>query len=171
LLPVFIGGTETTPKIAAHGLMELLHHPDQLAAVREDLTANVPVAVEEMIRYCAPAQWFLRTAHKETVIAGQKIGIGQRVLFLYASAARDEREFENPDQFIWNRHIPRTLAFGFGQHFCVGVHVARLELRIIVEEFLRRVAAYRFDMARAIRLPSSFQWGWNSLPVIIGDAQ
>lgn len=170
LLPVFIGGTETTPKIAAHGLMELAHHPDQLKAVRADLTAHVPIAVEEVIRYCAPAQWFLHTAHKESVIAGQKIGVGQRVLFLYGAAARDEREFENPDQFVWNRRIPRTLAFGFGQHFCVGVHVARLELRILVEEFLRRVSAYRFDMARAVRLPSSFQWGWNSLPVVIEDA-
>jgi cytochrome P450 len=170
LLPVFIGGTETTPKIAAHGLMELAHHPDQLKAVRVDLATNVPIAVEEAIRYCAPAQWFLRTAHKETLVAGQRIGIGQRVLVLYGSAARDEREFENPDEFIWNRRIPRTLAFGFGQHFCVGVHVARLELRILLEEFLRRVSAYRVDMARAVRLPSSFQWGWNSLPVTIEEA-
>jgi cytochrome P450 len=166
-MPVFVGGTETTPKIAAHGLMELARHPDQLAAVRADLAKNVPIAVEEMIRFCAPAQWFLRTTHKETTIAGQKLKVGQRVLFLYGSAARDEREFENPDAFIWNRPIPRLLAFGFGQHFCVGVHVARLELRIIVETFLRRVTEYHFDMTRAIRFPSSFQWGWNSLPVVI----
>ncbi|MGV0661054.1 cytochrome P450, partial [Mycolicibacterium pulveris] len=64
MLGVFIGGTETVPKIVAHGLWELTKHPDQLAAVRADPTANVPVAREEMIRYCAPAQWFARTVRK-----------------------------------------------------------------------------------------------------------
>jgi cytochrome P450 len=147
--------------------MEQAQRPDQLAAVCADLGRTVPVAIEEMIRYCAPAQWFLRTAHKETVIGGQKIGVGQRVICLVGSAGRDEREFEHPDEFIWNRPNPRTLAFGFGQHFCVGVHVARLELRILVEEFLRRVPRFHFDMVQAVRLPSSFQWGWNSLPVVI----
>ena len=62
MLGVFIGGTETVPKIVAHGLWELGRRPDQMAAVRADLDANVPVAREEMIRYCAPAQWFARTA-------------------------------------------------------------------------------------------------------------
>ena len=64
MLGVFIGGTETVPKIVAHGLWELSRRPDQLAAVRADLDANVPKAREEMIRYCAPAQWFARTAAK-----------------------------------------------------------------------------------------------------------
>ena len=60
------------------------------------------------------------------------------------------------------------LSFGAGQHFCIGVHLARMELRVLVDAFLRRVPSFRFDMDRALRLPSSFQWGWNSLPVIIG---
>lgn len=165
---VFIGGTETVPKIAAHGLMELSQRPEQLQAVREDLKKNVPIAVQEMIRYCAPAQWFMRTAHKDTVVAGQPIKVGQRVLFLFGSAARDEREYPNPDEFQWNRKISRELSFGFGQHYCIGVHVARLELRILVGEFLARVKSFRFDMAAAVRRPSSFQWGWNTLPVIVG---
>jgi len=168
LVCVFIGGTETVPKITAHGLMELAHAPDQLAAVREDLAANVPVAIEEMIRYCAPAQWFARTAHKDVTVAGQEIRIGQRIIVLFGSAGRDEAEFEEPYRFIWNRRIPRVLSFGAGQHFCIGVHLARMELRVLVDSFLRRVPAYSFDMERAVRLPSSFQWGWNSLPVIIG---
>jgi cytochrome P450 len=168
LVCVFIGGTETVPKITAHGLMELARAPDQLAAVREDLSASVPVAIEEMIRYCAPAQWFARTAHKDVTVAGQEIRIGQRIIVLFGSAGRDEAEFTDPDNFIWNRRIPRVLSFGAGQHFCIGVHLARMELRVLVDSFLRRVPAYSFDMARAVRLPSSFQWGWNSLPVIIG---
>lgn len=164
----FVGGTETVPKITAHGLMELANHPDQLAAVRADLATNVPICVEEMIRYCAPAQWFVRTAHKEVTVAGQEIRVGQRILVLYGSAARDEAEFERPDEFIWNRPIKRVLSFGFGQHFCTGVHLARLEMRTLVRRFLERVDDYAFDLERATRRPSSFQWGWNSLPVIIG---
>jgi cytochrome P450 len=164
---VFVGGTETVPKITAHGLLELSSRPAQLAAVQSDLGTNVPTAVEEMIRYCAPAQWFLRTAHKGTVVAGQPIRAGQRVMFLFGSAARDEDEFNQPDEFVWNRTIERVLSFGFGQHHCIGVHVARFELRVLVEEFLKRVESFSFDMSKSTRLPSSFQWGWNSLFVRI----
>jgi cytochrome P450 len=121
-----------------------------------------------MIRYCAPAQWFARTAHKPVKGAGADIKGGPRIMVLFASAARDEDEYERPDEFIWNRPIRRLLAFGYGQHFCIGVHLARLEIRVLVEEFLKRAPSFSFDMARAVRLPSSFQWGWNSLPVVIG---
>ena len=153
---------------AAHGLMELNARPEQMAAVRADLEANVPNAAEEMIRFCAPAQWFMRTCYKPVTIAGTKINPGQRVFFMVGSALRDEREYENPDEFHWDRHIPRTLAFGQGVHFCIGTHLARLEIRILVDAFLRRVPNFSFDMAQAVRPPSSFQWGWNKLPVVIG---
>jgi cytochrome P450 len=166
---VFIGGVETVPKITAHGLMELLDAPGQLDAVRADLAANVPIAVEEMIRFCAPAQWFARTAHRDVEVAGAHVRKGQRVMLLFGSAARDPAEFDRPDDFIWNRRIERVLSFGTGQHYCIGIHLARLELRILVETFLRRVERFRFDRDRAVRLPSSFQWSWNSLPVIIEE--
>jgi cytochrome P450 len=165
MLCVFIGGTETVPKIVAHGLWELLRHPDQLAAVRADPKANVPVAREEMIRYCAPAQWFARTARKPFTIHDTTIEPGQRIITLLASANRDEREYPQPDEFIWNRPIQRSLAFGRGQHFCLGYHVARLEIAIMIEEWLRRVPDYRIIEESAFRPPSSFQWGWSSLPV------
>ncbi|MGO9653649.1 cytochrome P450 [Mycobacterium sp.] len=165
MLCVFIGGTETVPKIVAHGLWELLRHPDQLAAVRADAKANVPVAREEMIRYCAPAQWFARTARKPFTIHDTTIEPGQRIITLLASANRDEREYPQPDEFIWNRPIQRSLAFGRGQHFCLGYHVARLEIAIMVEEWLRRVPDYRIIEESAFRPPSSFQWGWSRLPV------
>ena len=165
LVSVFVGATETVPKVAAAGLLELSRHPDALAQVRCDLSGNVPKAVEEILRYCAPAQWFARTAHKATVVAGQRINPGQRVMVLFGSAARDDREFERPNDFIWNRDIPRVLSFGFGQHHCVGLHLARLELRVLITEFLRRASRFNFDMTQAVRQPSSFQWGWNSLTV------
>jgi len=168
LVCAFIGGIETVPKITAHGLMELETHPEQLQAVRSDLKANVPVAVEEMLRYCAVAQWFMRTVHKPITVAGQEIRPGQRVFAVYASALRDEREFDQPDEFIWNRKIRHVLSFGQGPHYCIGVHLARMEMQVIVEEFLKRVDHFHFDADNGVRHPSSFQWGYNKLPVVIG---
>jgi cytochrome P450 len=165
MLGVFIGGTETVPKIVAHGLWELGRRPDQMAAVRADLDANVPVAREEMIRYCAPAQWFARTVRKPFTIHGATIKPGQRIITLLGSANRDEREYTDPDEFIWNRPIQRLLAFGRGQHFCLGVHLARLEIAIMVSEWLKRVPDWRIVSEAASRPPSSFQWGWNNIPV------
>lgn len=165
MLCIFIGGTETVPKIVAHGLWELGKRPGQLAAVRGDLAANVPTAREEMIRFCAPAQWFARTARKPFGIHGETIEPGQRVITLLASANRDEREYPEPDEFIWNRPIQRSLAFGRGQHFCIGYHLARLEVAVLLQEWLRRVPDYAIRSETAIRLPSSFQWGWNNIPV------
>jgi cytochrome P450 len=165
MLGVFIGGTETVPKIVAHGLWELDRRPDQMAAVRADLDANVPVAREEMIRYCAPAQWFARTVREPFTIHDTTIKPGQRIITLLASANRDEREYADPDEFSWNRAIERLLAFGRGQHFCLGVHLARREIGIMVAEWLKRVPDYRILDAEASRPPSSFQWGWNSVPV------
>lgn len=165
MLGVFIGGTETVPKIVAHGLWELGRHPDQMAAVRADLDASVPVAREEMIRYCAPAQWFARTVREPFTLHGTTIKPGQRVITLLASAGRDEREYDRPDEFIWNRPIERLLSFGRGQHFCLGVHLARLEITIMVTEWLKRVPDFRILDEQASRPPSSFQWGWNNLPV------
>ena len=165
MLGVFIGGTETVPKITAQGLWELSLRPDQMAAVRADLDTTVPVAREEIIRYCAPAQWFARTVRKLFEIHGTTLQPGQRVITLLASAARDEREYEHPDDFIWNRPIQRLLAFGRGQHFCLGVHLARLEITIMIQEWLKRVSDFRIVTECASRPPSSFQWGWNSIPV------
>ncbi|MGB9225652.1 cytochrome P450 [Mycobacterium sp.] len=165
MLCIFIGGTETVPKIVAHGLWELSQWPDQLAAVRADPAANVPIAREEMLRYCAPAQWFARTARKPFTIHGQTIQPGQRVITVLASANRDEREYPDPDEFHWDRPIRRSLVFGRGQHFCIGYHLARLEVAVLVEEWLRRVPDYEIHGDAATRLPSSFQWGWNNIPV------
>lgn len=169
LVCAFIGGIESVPKVTAQGLKALADNPDQLRAVRSDLETNVPKAVEEMLRYCAPAQWFMRTAQKPVTIAGQAIKPGQRLFYLVGSALRDENEFDDPDQFRWDRTIKRSLAFGHGVHFCLGAHLAKLEVRLMVDAFLRRVPVYRFDMEAAVRPPSSFQLAWNVLPVVIGE--
>lgn len=165
MLGVFIGGTETVPKIVAHGLWELGRRGEQIAAVRTDLTANVPVAREEMIRYCAPAQWFARTLRRPFTLHDTTIDPGQRIIALLGSAARDEREYRDADEFVWDRRIERLLAFGRGQHFCLGVHLARLEITIMITEWLKRVPDFHVDTDGAWRPPSSFQWGFNNVPV------
>jgi cytochrome P450 len=169
LVCVLVGGTETLPKVVAHGLMELWRHPDQLAEVRSDLSLNARPAFEEMTRYCGPAQWFTRQVREPITIGGTELKPGQRVILLMQSAARDPREFDGPDEFVWNRPIERNLAFSFGQHYCVGVHVAKLEGRIMIEEFLSRVHDFEIDEAGLVRLPSSFQWGYSVVPVTIND--
>ncbi len=156
MLGVFIGGTETVPKITATGLWQLAEHPDQLAAVRADLEGNVPIAREEILRYTAPAQWFARTARRPYEIHGTTIRPGQRIIVLLASAARDEREYPDPDAFIWNRPIERLLSFGHGQHFCLGVHVARLEVTIMMQEWFKRVP--RIPHPRRVRLPATVEF-------------
>ncbi len=169
LVCAFVANTETPPKPAGQGLLALARHPDQLAAVREDLDRNVPIAVEEMLRICTTAQWVIRTAHKDVTVAGVHIKAGQRVLVSPYSAARDEREFENADQFIWNRKIRRSLAFGYGQHHCIGNHIARLQIRTLVREFLAHVPSFEFDMNEAKHSASYFHWGYTKLPVIVKE--
>lgn len=88
---------------------------------------------------------------------------GQRVAALV-------REFENADHFIWNRTICRQLSFGLGLHHCMGLHIARLQIRVLVQEFLLRVNSYRFDLDKAILRPSYFHWAYASLPVTIQSA-
>jgi cytochrome P450 len=167
LVCIMVGGLESASKVSATGIMELWRNPGQLAAVREDLATNVPIAVDEMVRHGAPAQYTFRTAHRDVTVAGTDIRAGQRICAMIWSAAHDECEFDRPELFIWNRKAPRTISFGIGQHHCIGKHLALLEVRIIVEEFLARVERFEFDMAKARRNPSYFQHGWIRLPVTI----
>lgn len=169
LVCAMVGGMESVPKVTAQGIMELWRRPDQLEAVRADFEKNLPIAVEEMVRYCAPAQLTFRTAHKDVTVAGQYIREGQRVACLLKSASRDEREFENPDAFVWNRPIPRVISFGLGQHHCIGKHLALLEVRILVAEFLSRVNVFDIAIDEAGINPGIFQKGWIHIPVVIRE--
>jgi len=168
LVSIIVGSTETLPKVVGAGLLQLWRNPDQRAAVIADLRNHVPIAFEEMLRFGAPAQWFTRTVvdHPYT-LNGCTLMPGHRVIIIYASANRDERMFENADQFIWNRKMEDHLAFGYGMHFCVGVHVARLEGRIMIEELLARIPDYEIDESRCRRVASDFQLGWMEVPLVV----
>ncbi|HEY2301993.1 MAG TPA: cytochrome P450 [Acidimicrobiales bacterium] len=166
LSTIVSGGTETVPKIVAGGLLELWRHPDQRAAVAGDAGRSA-AAFEEMLRYGAPLQWVGRTVTEPVVVAGTAMAPGERVLLLLASANRDEREFDDPDEFHWDRQIRRHLAFGYGVHFCIGHHVARLEGRVLLDELLNRIPDYEIDVEGAVRPPSEFQVGYTAMPLVV----
>jgi cytochrome P450 len=169
LVCAMVGGIESMPKVTAQGILELWRRPEQLAAVRADLATNVPIAVQEMLRYGAPAQYTFRTAHQDLAVAGVKVKAGQRVACMLNSASRDEREFKDPDAFVWNRLIPRVLSFGLGQHHCIGKYLATLEVAILVQEFLARVTDFEFALDEAAQNAGIVQRGWINLPVVVLD--
>lgn len=165
---VMLGGSETVPKVVGHGLWELAKQPQQMAAVRADIDSNSAAAFKEMVRYCGPAQWFTRTVHKPTEVGGVAVGVGQRVVYLIPSAARDEREYgPDSEKFRWNRPIDRWVNFGHGPMFCLGYHLALMEGRVLLQEFLKRVQEFTVDEPRVVRFPSSFQWSYNELPIFV----
>jgi cytochrome P450 len=161
---LIIGGSETLPKVFASAVQRLGEYPAQRAELAKDL-ALVPNAFQEVLRYDMPTQFLCRTVVQEHQIRGQKLRTGQPILFLYPSANRDEDEFENPDVFDVHREIPRLLSFGHGTHLCLGIHAAKLEGRVLLEELLRRIPEYEVDRARSERLVTDFVQGWAKLAI------
>ncbi len=128
-------GNDTTRTMLSSGLLALLQHPEQLAALRAD-PALVPGAVEEILRWANPLHYFRRTATADTELAGTPITAGQKVAMIYTSANRDAAVFADPHGFDIRRDPNPHLSFGNGEHFCLGVHLARLEGRVFFEELL-----------------------------------
>ncbi len=134
---LFSAGAETTRDAVAGGLLALSQHPDQLRLVRDDL-GLLPTAIEEIVRWTAPSPSKRRTATCAATLGGQKIEAGQKVLVWEGSANRDETMFDRADQFDITRKPNPHIGFGHGVHFCLGAHLARLELRVLFEELLAR---------------------------------
>ncbi|NUU19965.1 MAG: cytochrome P450 [Streptomycetaceae bacterium] len=156
-------GNDTTKTMLSAGLHALLTHPEQLAALRED-PSLVPGAVEEILRWANPLHYFRRTATQDVELRGTRIKAGDKVAMYYTSANRDEDVFEDPQRFdIFRRPNPH-LSFGFAEHFCLGVHIARLEGRVFFEELL---AAYpRIELTgEPKRLRSNLNNALTKLPV------
>jgi cytochrome P450 len=156
-------GHDTTSSSIAGGLEALLRHPDQLARLRDDpsLGAN---AVEEMIRWVTPVKEFMRTATEDRTIGSKTIPAGDAVYLAYLSANRDEDVFEDPFRFDVARPDNKQVAFGYGVHFCLGAHLARLELRVFFEELLARVDDLRLA-GEPSRSATVFVGGLKHLPV------
>ena len=164
LLLVNAGG-DTTRNLLAAGLQLLLDHPDQRTKLMGDLDGLLGSAVEEMLRFCSPVTHFKRTAMQDTVVGGQSIKAGERVVMFYGSANRDEDIFENADTFDVARHPNPHVAFGAGgPHLCLGMHVARVELAVMFRELLTRMP--HIEAGGPIeRMHSSFIAGVHRMPI------
>lgn len=164
---LLVAGNETTRNLVSGGLVALADHPDQWRRLVED-RALVPTAVEELLRWTTPVTSFMRTATRDTVVHGQPIAEGEPVLLLYASANRDEAEFgPDADRFDVGRDPNHQLAFGFGEHYCLGAALARLEGRVFLEELLDRVRTV--ERAGPVRrLESGVIGGVLEAPLVFG---
>ena len=105
-----------------------------------------------------------------TICEGTKVRAGQKVMHLWASANRDEREFPDPDTFDVFRRAPRIVSFNPGRHICLGIHVAQMEGRILLQELLARVPEFRVDRDHALRVRSEMFRGFSRLPISFGAA-
>jgi len=161
-----IGGTETFPKIFSAALYRLAQHPEQRARCIAD-PALIPWAFHETLRFDMPTHMLGRSVANEFELHGQTLRPGSGIMFLWGSANRDEREFEQPGRFDVDRRAPRILSFGAGQHQCLGAHVARMEGRVLLEELLRRAPEYRIDEAGVVRLQSEFFRGFQRMPLLL----
>ena len=157
-------GNETTRHAMANGLLALLEHPSQRDRLLTD-AALIPTAVEEILRWAPSLLHFRRTAIQDVELGGETIRSGDKVALWYISGNRDEEQFPAADRFDIGREPNRHLAFGLGgPHFCLGAHLARLELRIWLEEMLPALG--RLELAgEPRRLRSNFFNGVKSLPV------
>jgi cytochrome P450 len=159
-------GNDTTKTMTSSGLLALLQHPAQLAELRAD-RALIPAAVEEILRWANPIHYMRRTATADTELGGVAIAAGQKVAMYYTSANRDEKVFGDPQEFDVHRNPNPHLSFGIAEHFCLGVHLARLEGRIFFEELLHAFPSIELA-GEPIRVRSNFNNAYRHLPVRLG---
>ncbi len=144
-LLLLVAGNETTRTVTANGMRLLIEHPEQLQKLVDD-PSLIPNAVEEFLRYEPAVMQFRRTAMADVELGGQTIKQGDKVLMYYVSANRDEAHFEEPQRFdITRDNAKEHRAFGIGEHFCLGSHLARLELNVMFQEIIPRLRNPRFE--------------------------
>ena len=164
---LMIAGNETTRNATSGALLTLFEHPQAMAELTAD-PSLMPTAVEELLRWVAPIIYMARTATKNVEIGGQMIPEGDKVVMFYPSANRDPEVFANPTLFDIRRNPNEHLTFGFGRHRCLGNDLARIELRAVLSEILRRFPNIR-PAGQPSRLRSNFVGGIKYLPVDFGD--
>ena len=138
-------GAETTYRSSSNLLFGLLSNPEQLAAVRRDRSL-IPQAIEEGVRWETPLLTVMRQATRDTEVQGVEISAGSSVAVNLGAANRDEAAFEDPDRFDIQREMQNPhMSFAFGSHFCLGMHLARMETRVVLESLLDRFPDMRLD--------------------------
>ncbi|MDG2029151.1 MAG: cytochrome P450 [Acidimicrobiales bacterium] len=163
---VINGGAETTRTVIGSMIRELALQPEQrqLLVERPELLAGG--AIDEFIRWVSPVLNMRRTATEDHDFHGQPISEGDELLLLYASANRDPQAFDHPDTLDVTREHNRHVAFGFGTHFCLGAHLARLELRVMFEELLRRIPDWDLiDPEEPRIMPATFARAYDRINI------
>ncbi len=158
-----VAGNETTRNLLSGGLLALFENPDQLARLKAD-PSLMPSAVDEMLRWVTPVNYFRRTVSQDTEVGGQAMKEGDKIAMYYTSANRDTSVFTDPDRFDIGRTPNEHLTFGVGEHFCLGASLARLEIRIFFEELFQMLPDIQLA-GPARRLRSNFINGIKSMPV------
>lgn len=163
---VMVGGDETTRHVISAGVAALLHNPDQLEMLKNDVSL-LPGAIEEMLRWATPVRNMNRTATRDIEVNGRTMYKGDRVLLLYPSANRDEKVFADPFRFDITRTPNEHVAFGaYGRHHCLGAPLARLELKVLFEEILRRFDNLQLTTTQPLPWRrGNFVLGLNEVPV------
>jgi cytochrome P450 len=133
-------GGDTTRLLVSGAMQAFFEHPDQRRALLADPYGRMPGAIEEMLRWVSPVVYMRRTVTRDTELRGQKISAGDKVVMYYGSANRDERVFASPDRFDITRSPNEHVSFGSGgPHFCLGSHLARIEIAALTREILTRM--------------------------------
>jgi cholest-4-en-3-one 26-monooxygenase len=162
-----VAGNETTRNLLSGAVHALIEHPDQWRRLQRDRSL-LDTAVEEFLRWVTPVMHFRRTATRDVELRGQKIHEGQKVVLFYPGANRDEWVFDQPERFDVGRIDNPHLALGIGEHYCMGANLARMEIRVLFEELLRRVP--EFELAGPVRrLHSAFINGIKTMPVRVAS--
>jgi cholest-4-en-3-one 26-monooxygenase len=158
-----VAGNETTRNAMTGGLLAFLESPDEWAKLRRN-PALLDCAVEEIVRWTTPVIQFARTATKDYALRGRTIREGENVCLFYPSANRDEEVFDDPFRFRIDREPNRHVAFGMGEHVCLGAHLARLELRCAFAALRERLQ--ECELAGPVeRVRSGFVGGIKRVPV------
>jgi cytochrome P450 len=140
VIDLLFAGHETTTNTMCSGIAVLATHPDAYASLRAD-PSLIGTATEEILRYCPSVHTNHRVARTDLTIGGHPVSAGQTIRLLMASANRDATHFTHPDTFDIRRQPQRVMTFGKGIHFCIGAALARLEISVVLEEFIRRYEA------------------------------
>ena len=164
LLLVNAGG-DTTRNLLAGGMLALFENPAERQRLQNNIDSLLPSAVDEMLRYVSPVVYMRRTAMCDAELGGRKIRTGDKVVMYYGAANRDERVFNDPDRLDVGRTPNDHIAFGGGgTHFCIGAHIARIEIQVMLREILMRLPDIQ-PAGPAEWLPSNFISGPRRLPV------
>ncbi|MFM8862927.1 MAG: cytochrome P450 [Acidimicrobiia bacterium] len=163
-LLILIGGDETSRHVMTDGMLALLDNPDQMEILRND-PSKIEVGVEELLRWVTPIKNMSRTVTRDVTLHGETLREGDQLILLYPAANRDPRVFTDPDTLDVQRNPNPHLAFGFGPHFCMGASLARMELRVMFGELLRRLPDLHLAGDPMPRRSSNFISGPEAMPV------